>query len=133
MIFPMLLLLAIQPPTEGMAEVEVIAIHDGDTIKARIDLGWGVSITDTVRFLDFDAWEITKQRRTVDVTDEEVKKGKIAKEALIAMLKDRKVYCLRTGKREVYGRILTKLYYVDKNGKLIDVSQAMKESGHERS
>lgn len=120
------------PAMEALAPCEVLSIHDADTLTARIDLGWGVSLTDQIRFLDFDAWEITRQRRTVVYDKDEIEKGKKAKAALEELLKDRQVYCLRTGQREVYGRVLTKLYVFDKANKLIDVSLYMKEHGHDR-
>lgn len=111
----------------------ILEIKDGDTVRATIELGWGVSVTDDIRFLDFDAWETSKRRKTVDVTDEEIKKGKVAKEFLTTLTSGRQLYCLHTNQREVYGRILTKFYFYDKSNKLVDVSATMKENGHERN
>lgn len=118
---------------KDLVRAEIIEVKDGDTVTARIELGWGVSLVDDVRLLDLDAWETSKRRKTVMVSDEEIVKGKIAKEFLADLVKGRQLYCLRTNQREVYGRILTKFYFYDRDNKLVDVSATMKENGHERS
>ena len=87
-----------------------------------------------MRSASFDAWEVTKTRRTVKITDEEIAKGKVAKTALEGLLKSGEVFVAPTsskGSRDSYGRLLGNLFIKTKDG-TIDVQQWMKEHGHER-
>ena len=108
--------------------LKITKIHDGDTVTADIEMDFDVTIRNqSIRFEDFDAWEISRVRRTVEVTDVEIRLGIKARDALIEFLKDKEVKILPSKKRDPYGRVLGKLYC---NG--TDVNQWMREHGHER-
>ena len=59
-------------------------VIDGDTLQIEtIVLPWDVALLNQrVRIADFDAWESSRRRRSVNVTDEEVVKGKRATQEL---------------------------------------------------
>jgi endonuclease YncB( thermonuclease family) len=110
--------------------VTVLAVHDGDTITARIGMPFGLSVEGPCRLVGFDAWEITRNRRTVGViTDDELAKGKLARDALALLLQSGAPYCTTDGKRDPYGRMLITLYVGPTR---IDVAKYMKTNGHVR-
>lgn len=117
-------------------EVVVTGIVDGDTIKGDIYLGWNIVLKDqTIRLLGFDAWETSRRRRSVDVTDEEIKKGKIAEEELRELIRRCYEIYLVPGQEErgYYGRVLGKLYLkMPYKKRLLDVSKYMIQHGHDR-
>ena len=109
---------------------EVTRVLDGDTVEGTISLGWDVQLSkQVVRCLSYDAWESSKRRRSVKVTDEEVQKGKLAAEYM-RELSEGGVW-VREGKRsrDNYGRILGELY-VAREGKLYEVADLMRAAGH---
>ena len=64
-----------------------IRVIDGDTVEADIHLPLDIVVQkQSIRLAGYDAWESSKRRRSVNVTDEEVIKGKEATEALEALL-----------------------------------------------
>ena len=113
---------------------EVIRVVDGDTLKVHIVFPWSVTLRDqTVRCLGYDAWESSKRRRSVKVTDEEVAKGKLATSAFGKLLDSASAVYLVPGKRSrgPYGRILaTVMLRVD--GKRVDVADWMMSHDHVR-
>jgi endonuclease YncB( thermonuclease family) len=118
-------------------ELSEVTVHDGDTITARINLGWRISIKEHIRAADYDAWEITKTRRTVEVTDDEIAKGKAAKSFVETFAGDNNhqlfvVGILRGEGRDVYGRILGEIWCREKNGEWINLGDLMREKGHVR-
>ena len=107
---------------------------DGDTIKADVELGWGVWLRgQSVRLLDYDAWEATKQRRSANVTDGEIVRGQAAHRDVSALLASGMVY-LSPGpeERDPFGRLLAKAYVV-RSGGVVVVSEYMRERGHQRT
>ena len=120
------------PPAHGAEpfEAQGITVIDGDTIHVEVlHLGFGVALTnETIRAADFDAWEASKRRRSVKVTDEEVIKGKAASKDLHAWLNHGKFEIQPVGPtRDRYGRLLGKWYI---NG--VSVAELMNEHGHVR-
>lgn len=113
---------------------EVTRVVDGDTFKVNIVFPWNVTLRNqTVRCLGYDAWESSKRRRSVKVTDEEVAKGKLATSAFSELLNSASAVYLIPGKRPrgPYGRILaTVMCRVD--GKRVNVSDWMRSHGHVR-
>ena len=89
-------------------ELDNIRVIDGDTIEADILFPLGVTLRgEYIRFSDYDAWESSKRRRAVNVTDEEVVKGKQATAMLIKFLDDKTLVLeLAEGARDNYGRVL---------------------------
>ena len=113
---------------------EVTRVVDGDTLKVNVLFPWDVTLRDqTVRCLGYDAWESSKRRRSVTVTDEEVAKGKLATSALSGLLDLSSAVYLVPGTRSrgPYGRILaTVMCRVD--GRKVDVADWMRSHGHVR-
>lgn len=81
-----------------------------------------------MRLLDFDAWEKSKKRQSVEVTDLEIIKGYAAERELSKFLSGKKLTVIGNNKRDNYGRILVKLYA---NGQ--SVSEYMILHGHDRN
>lgn len=112
--------------------IEVSRVVDGDTVEAQIFMPWSTAASGTIRLLDFDAWESSKRRGSVDVSDDEVKKGKAAARALQECLDLGNAYAepLGRGTHDNYGRMLARLWVKTDEGKVIEVSKWMKERGH---
>lgn len=139
-----LLMLAWQVPTTPAADppnlypATVREIHDADTFHADIALPWGEGILNRpVRLLGFDAWEVTRARRTVGpITDAELARGAAARAALRGLLADSEAAYLQPGPKALdpYGRLLGRLWLRPKGGGgLIDVAEWMKQHGHDRT
>lgn len=115
------------------ALLENISVHDGDTVRGDLNFGYGVALRGkSIRLAGFDAPEISRTRKTVKITAEELVRGKVAREALVKLLADRRVWCEPSGDGEsVYGRLECHLLVETESG-LIDVSREMRRQGHER-
>ena len=124
-------MMSMQMP-ENEYPLENIRVVDADTIDADIMLPLGVTLTGTrIRLSDFDAWESSKRRRTVNVTDEEVVKGKHASKLLEMLVESsqRSVLLLAEGDRDVYGRVLGRMVVYDADGQRVFVADFMDEHG----
>ena len=115
-------------------QCQVCRIIDGDTLVVDIMYPWNVTLRDqTVRCMGYDAWESSKRRRSVTVTDEEVTKGKLAASAFSELLNSSSAVYAIPGRRSrgPYGRILATLScHVD--GERIVVADWMRSHGHVR-
>jgi len=116
-----------------------IRVIDGDTLEADIQLPLDLVVQkQSIRLTGYDAWEASKRRRSVNVTDEEVIKGKEATEALKALLASGSVSIkiLNEKVRDSYGRVLGEafVYWVDANEEVqaISVKDHMIKNGHSR-
>ena len=113
----------------------VTNVVDGDTVDGDITLGWGVTLTNQrVRCSDFDAWEQSKRRSTVKVTDAEVSKGKAATAFLTSFLQGKQCYLSpdtagqdRDNYRRVLGRVL-----IRDGDDVIPIADIMRARGHLR-
>jgi hypothetical protein len=110
-------------------------VVDGDTVDGDITLGWGVTLTNQrVRCSDFDAWEKSKRRSSVDVTDAEVVRGKAATAFLTAFVRG-KSFMLSPDTagqdRDNYGRILGRVLLRD-GGDVKPLADIMRLNGHVR-
>lgn len=125
---------------------KVLYVHDGDTISADLELPFRVTLPNRqLRAFGYDAWEITRTRQTVKVTDEEITKGHKAREALQELLSTGILYvedatAIQRVKPDPYGRMLTQWWvqqvsYPDGKPTVtwIDVAKWMKEHGHCRT
>ena len=121
-------------PAVTYYRVRNVRVVDGDTLEADIDLPMRVTLRqEMIRCTDYDAWESSKRRRSVNVTDEEVVKGKAATEALKSLIASGQLLVqLEEDDRDVYGRVLARLF-VAKNNKLISVSDWMEANKHTRN
>ena len=80
---------------------EVLRVVDGDTLDARIDLGFDVHVNKRIRLMGIDTWE----SRTRDL--EEKKKGLAAKARLKELLKvDKNKFKLISHGTGKFGRVL---------------------------
>lgn len=104
---------------------KIIDIYDGDTLRADIDLGFGVVLKNqTFRFFGINAPEIHGDTKTAGMkTTTYVQETLADKEVIIMSLKDEK---------EKFGRWLGRIYYhngkdwVNLNQELIDKGLAVK-------
>ena len=134
----LVLMLLVLPCVPLLAEgylAKGVRVIDGDTIKVEtLMLPWDVALTNQrIRIADFDAWESSYRRRSVNVTDEEVKKGKQATEDLKELVAEAQVFILPYKKRsrDVYGRILATIE-IKKDNQTIQLKDWMRERGHLR-
>ena len=103
----------------------VVDIHDGDTIKVDIDLGFGITLKNqTFRFFGINAPEIHGETKTAGLkTTAYVQQVLTNKEIIIVTIKDEK---------EKFGRWLGRIFYhdgndwVDLNSELINKGLAIK-------
>ena len=104
---------------------KVVDIHDGDTIKVDIDLGFGVVLKNqTFRFFGINAPEIHGETKTAGLkTTAYVQQVLTDKDIIIESIKDEK---------EKFGRWLGRIFYFDGtdwknlNQELIDKELAIK-------
>ena len=113
-----------------------IRVIDGDTIEADIQLPLDIVVQkQSIRLAGYDAWEASKRRRSVNVTDEEVTKGKEATRALEDLLASGSVSIkmLPERSRDSYGRVLGEafVYWAD-SADPISVKDHMIKNGHSR-
>lgn len=98
-----------QSPT-GVLRVVDATWHDADTATITVAGPWGHGpVAQPCRALGYDAWEVSKTRQTIQVTDDEVARGKAAVTALTAWLDGAELYVIppAAGRdRDAYGRML---------------------------
>jgi len=103
----------------------VMRIIDGDTIEVVIDLGFFVTIKQTVRFARIDAYEIKKY---AGVTDEEKAKGIEGKNYLESLLLNREIRVVTVKDQGKYGRYIADVF-LDEDGMNINVNDEMVKLG----
>lgn len=117
-----------------LVPLDVIAVHDGDTLYADIRMPFGdiVLRNQSIRMQGVDCWEVSKRRTTVQVTDAEIRKGLKARDAVRRIVaRADSVWVEPTSARDPYGRVAGRVHvYFD--GKLIDLAGWLKENGHDR-
>jgi endonuclease YncB( thermonuclease family) len=130
---PILLALTLlaQPHTVAVP-CENVRILDGDTVRADLRLSFGVTIRDkTLRAADYDAWELSRHRQTVNVTDVELVRGREAKAALEQLVSQGQLHAEDTGKQDAYGRLLAVLW-AKRGGEWLSVAEFMEAGYHVR-
>lgn len=110
----LILLLALSMPLTAEAhndiyEGRVIRVIDGDTIDARIELGFGISINRRIRFYGVNAPET----RTLNL--DEKARGLRVKDRLSSVLSDGDVIKLKVKGTGKFGRVLGIVYKGRKN------------------
>ena len=111
---------------------ENVTVHDGDSIKADLNLGWGVTLRNrSIRAFGYDAPEINRVRQTVEITEEEIGRGKEAKAALEQLIEGGGLWAEDSGETDPYGRISARLW-VRKGTEWIDVARWMRARKHTR-
>lgn len=126
----LILILLVAP--DNYDRITVTKVLDGDTIKAEIHVGYDIILKDkTIRLYGFDAWEMSRRRQTVgEITDEEIRRGGEAKEALQRLLARGPCYIQSFGV-DVYGRVLGRIVVID-GSEIIDIGLWMEDHGHSR-
>ena len=108
--------------------IELLRVVDGDTIDAKIDLGFDVSIKKRVRFLGVD----TPESRTRDL--EEKARGLAAKERVKELLEGANTIQLNSHGVGKYGRCLGELSVDKIDGKecltLVSINELLIKEGH---
>lgn len=87
---------------------EVAYVHDADTVNVTIHLPFCVDLPGrSLRAYGYDAWETSKVRQTVHVTDAEIKKGLKARAQFMALLETGTFYIedMSAVQKDPYGRI----------------------------
>lgn len=105
-------------------------VHDADTLtEGVIRLPWGAAIIRRVR-ADYDAWEITKVRQTVKITDEEIARGKAAADELSKILGQFTMY-VSEPERDIdpYDRIDAVWWVRDVSGSVERLADVAKRKG----
>lgn len=123
-------------PPRTLVPCKVTEIHDADTFWCDALLPWDITIRhQSVRVQGADAWEITRARRTVTITDAELKKGRIAKDAVTALFGSAKAIYLEPPRAgdvpDPHSRMSAWVWVWD-GEKLIDFAQWLKDNGHTR-
>lgn len=126
------LLLAIDAAPTSAVECVNVRLHDGDTAHCDINLGWGVTLRNrSIRAFGYDAPEINRVRQTVEVTEDEIARGRAAKAALEQLIADGGLWAEDSGETDPYGRISARLW-VRKGTEWIDVARWMRARKHTR-
>jgi endonuclease YncB( thermonuclease family) len=109
-----------------MYECQDVRVMDGDTLEATVKFPWGVMVRKKFRAVDYDACESSKRRRSVKVTDEEVKIGKKATQEFKKLLSENELIIdTDKGKTDLYGRPLVIFYYEKDDGSVSSVREWM--------
>lgn len=123
-----LLAILLLTSTATAAELRHIRTLDGDTIVADIALGFDVVLAQqTIRIHNYDAWETSYRRQTIEYATDELAKGALAKAALEKLLTG-KVTAQEVAGRDPYGRRLLEVYA---DG--VNVGETLRAQGHERT
>lgn len=102
-------------------KAEVLKIIDGDTIKARIDLGFNLAFTDNIRIARINAPEIKGPEKP---------RGKAAVKWLKTKIKKGSTVYLKTVEwKGKYGRCISEVIIFE-DGNKVNISDAMVEAGH---
>ena len=106
-------------------QANLVKIVDGDTLDARIDLGFNVHVNKRIRLHGIDTWE----SRTRDKAEKV--KGLLAKQFTKDMLEGAKELTLKSHGKGKYGRVLGEVYCDDKclNEELIIEGHAYEYDG----
>lgn len=110
-----------------------VRVVDGDTIRGDVVLPFGITLRDqTIRALEYDAWESSRARRTVKITDEELAKGREAKAQFAKLVASGRVF-VEPGRqeRDPYGRLLARVW-VHSEDAWISLAVWGKSKGYDR-
>ncbi len=120
----------------GSYPVEVKRVVDADTFDGVIQLPWGIGLRAMIRPSDYDAWETSRRRQTVTITNEELQRGKEATHAIIlALASPARLYIVPaapSGSRDRYGRVLG-ILWLERHGETVRLAEWMKERGYIRA
>ena len=130
-----LLLFSADPAPACPIRATVESIHDADTMVLTIHLPFKVDLPKrSIRAVGYDAWEVSKVRQTVKITDAELVKGKLARDELGKLIASGALYVEEVPQSDPYGRTNARLWILKGNvtPTWIDVAQWMADNGHVR-
>lgn len=119
-----------------LVAVDVTRVKDADTVVADVTLPFppGLVLHDQdVRLQGFDAWETSRRRTAVRVTDAEIRKGKAATAALEALVAESERCYLAPVEHSqfTYGRLEGYLILYDADtDRVTEVADWARENGH---
>ena len=131
----LIVLFALSAAPTSAVRVTVESVHDGDTLTGTINLPFGVDLPHkSIRAWGYDAPEITRVRRTVVITPEELQNGKKAQQALAGLIATGTLWIEEAPGKDIdpYDRIDARLWIRVKAGEWVDVAAWMREHGHTR-
>lgn len=104
----------------------ITEVVDGDTVTARVDLGFSIERTDRFRLYGINAPEMKLDTKTA---------GEASKARLIELLLNKEVFIYtHKDKREKYGRYLATIFIPDASGQyqsdIDSVNAIMVKEGH---
>ena len=105
-------------------QIKILRVVDGDTIDARIDLGFHVHTVKRIRLYGIDTYE----SRTKDL--DEKKKGKLATKRIKELLKTSDKIILQSHGVGKFGRCLGTLLLRNENEDVQDVAHILLAEGH---
>lgn len=114
---------------------EVRRVIDGDTIVGDVVYPWGgvVLRERSIRCAGYDAPEVSRRRRTVTVTDAEIRRGRKVTRELELLLASGGVYVSPVERPTgPYGRVTARLTVL-RNGQVVDVAEWARGHGYVRS
>ncbi len=119
-------------------EIVNVRIHDADTVIGDVCLPWSITLRNqTIRAAGYDAWEVTRTRKTGDFahfTDREweieIAKGTTARDALRHLYEGGRMFIEWDQKSEksVYGRIEGQLWVRLPKGELVNIEEWARSS-----
>lgn len=101
----------------------VVRVIDGDTVDLQIDVGFKMTAIQRCRLLRINAPEMKGETR------EAGERSKSYLQSLLT-LRQRDTLLVRTEKDDAFGRYLAELLVTEDDGTVLNVNQAMLDSGH---
>ena len=114
----------VRPSVCSVYDAIVESVHDGDTMRV-VPLP-----AQTIRVHGVDAWEVNRVRRTLDITDAEIERGKVARDELRKLVSaaGNRVRIRVIDRDAAYGRIEADVWIGQTN-----LATWLKENGYERN
>lgn len=101
---------------------EIVDIHDGDTITAKLDCGFGIWKKDKFRLLGIQAPEVTGESKI---------RGMAAKHHLLDLIGKKPVFIQTVKDRqEKFGRYLATVIVIEGGMVAVNVNDRMVQDGH---
>ncbi len=113
--------------------LRLISCHDADTLTADVLLPFGdvVLTGQVIRAQGYDAWEINRTRKSVAITDDEIRRGKIARDALKKLIAESTgLYATPSKEPGVYGRTSAYLWVRQNDAAMLPVAKWAADNGH---
>ncbi len=105
-------------------KAKLVRVIDGDTLILELDLGFKIRVQHTVRLLGIN---------TPEMIGEQHVEGKLAKQAVIDALAhsvgDLVVKTHRPAKKDMYGRYIAEVFYVDLLGTVVNLNEWLVAQG----